>query len=132
MTQRTKFKIIVYVLLLAIAAVLLAWFSMAMSAKARDYQRLSDLKIIQAKFTAYYFKHNTYRIDACNENSMVNSCSNDQIDLSKHLDPSGSGIYKYVIYSLSDTDYQIGFALETKMGGLMLGGHIYSKEGVIK
>ena len=132
MTQRTKFKIAVYGLLFVIACICLWWFNSIIVAKARDYERLADLKIIQGELTAYYYKFNTYKIPACADNTILNSCiSQGQINFSQISDPLSSGIYQYVIYSLSDTDYQIGFALETKMGGLNAGGHIYGKNGVV-
>ena len=108
------------------------WFNSIMSSKARDYERLSDLKVIQGRLTAYYFKFNTYKISGCADNSLLNKCIGDQIGFADIRDPLNSGIYKYAIYSLSDNDYQIGFGLETEMGGLNAGGHIYGKEGVVK
>ncbi|MFA6422055.1 MAG: hypothetical protein WCV92_01490 [Candidatus Buchananbacteria bacterium] len=133
MTQRTKFKASVYILLLIIALILLFWFNSIMVAKARDYERLADLKVIQGKLTANFFKNNTYELPGCLNNSDLSSCSaGGDINFLGIADPLNSGEFKYIVYNLSESDFQLGFTLETKMGGLNPGGHIYGKEGVIK
>lgn len=132
MTQRSKFKIIVYSLLFIIACILLFWFISFMSAKSRDLQRLADLKVVQAKFTQYFYKNNNFKVPNCTSKSSVSACRDGDIDFAGINDPLNKGIYKYIIFDLSESNFQILFALETEIGGLKPGEHIYGKEGVIK
>ena len=133
MTQRTKFKIVVYVLLFIIACLVLAWFGIKIAQKSRDYQRLGDLKVIQSSLSSYYLKYNTYKVPGCNDNSLLSNCvAKGEVDFSGLKDPKNNGIYRYVIYNLSDSDYQIGFSLESKTASVEPGGHIYGKNGLVE
>ncbi len=135
MTQRTKFKIIVYLILFAIACTLVFWWSAYNDAKARDYERLGDLKTIQGELSRYFLKYNTYVVSGCQGGALINSCAGD-LDrpayLGKLIDPLSLNGFSYVVNDLSDSDYQISFGLETSIGGLKPGNHILSKNGVVK
>lgn len=135
MTQRTKFKIVLYLILLIIGCILTGWWYGYNSAKARDYVRLGDLKVIQGEMSRYLIKYNTYIIPNCQSGSLLNYCVGNQ-DKMAHLekieDPLGSRGFIYVVNSLSDSDYQISFGLETSIGGLKAGNHILGKSGVLK
>ncbi len=132
MRQRTKFKITVYTLLFIIACLTLFLCSNSLKTKARDYKRIGDLKTIQSKFAYYFSKNNTYIIPSCGENDLLSDCKAPEADFSNLTDPLNQGMYRYVIFSLSETDFQIGFALEKKLNGVEAGGHIYSKNGLLK
>jgi hypothetical protein len=135
MTQRTKFKITVYIILFVIACILIGWWYFYNSAKARDYARLGDLKVIQGEMSRYLLKYNTYIIPNCQNGTLVNYCVGNQSKtsyLSNIEDPLGAKGFFYIVNSLSDTDYQISFGLETSIGGLKPGNHILAKNGVVK
>ena len=135
MTQRTKFKITVYIILFIIASSLTFWWYSHNSAKERDYARLGDLKVIQGEMTRYFLKNNTYLIPGCQNGFLLNDClgdSNKPAQFGDIIDPLGSRGFFYIVNSLSNSDYQIGFGLETSIGGLKPGNHILSKNGAVK
>lgn len=135
MTRRTRFKIILYVILFVIACILTGWWYGYNSAKARDYARLGDLKVIQGEMSRYLLKYNTYIIPGCQSGALINYCvgSSDRVTHFEDIrDPLSSKSFYYLVNSLSDNDYQINFGLETPIGGLKAGSHILGKEGVVK
>jgi hypothetical protein len=135
MTQRTRFKAVVYVVLIIIAVSLLVWWNGYNSAKSRDYQRLADLEILQSQLTYYFYDFNTYQIPECQIDSLVNYCngSGDRVvDLRRIVDPINRGMYQYTVNSLLDSDYIISFALETKVAGVVPGAYVLTKKGISK
>ncbi len=127
MTQRIKFKIAVYSLLFIAACLLLSWFSLRTSASSRDYQRLAHMKEIQARMSGYYHDLASYRLTGCQEGQALSACSGDGVSFSDLRDPAGGS---YVVYSLSEDDYQIGLFLESSVGGLAPGAHLFGKNGI--
>lgn len=135
MTQRIKFKIVIYAILFIVACLLLSWFYLYNSAKGRDYDRLGDLKLIQGEMSRYLIKYNTYIIPNCQGGSLLNYCIGNQNKIAYFgdvEDPLGSKGFLYIVNGLSNSDYQISFGLETSMGGLKSGNHILTKNGVVK
>jgi len=134
MTQRTKFKIILYTVLLVIAiALLLVWWSYT-RALGRDYQRLADLKLMQVELTDYFANFNTYKIPECQVNSPVNFCTgkNDRtIAVGNITDPTDSGDYRYLVGELSDNNYKIYFSFEIGVGGVAPGGYALTRSGIV-
>jgi len=133
MTQRNKFKAIVYVFLLVAGVVILAFFWQYNQSKARDYQRLGDLKLMQQTLNDYFFRYNTYQIPGCNPPALVSNCRGTGerlINLGGLSDPLGGSGYQYTIVSLGDDDFEIEFALETDVAGLLKGYHLYTKSGI--
>ena len=133
MTQRNKFKVFAYSFLLIIALISFFFIWQMNSAKGRDYQRLGDLKQIQQTLADYFFKYNTYQIDGCNPPAVLNTClggDERRIDLSRIIDPINARGYQYRIVSLGDDDFEVDFALETDVSGLLKGAHSYTKNGI--
>lgn len=127
MTQRAKFKIAAYSLLFIAACLLLSWFSLRTSASSRDYQRLAHMKEIQARMSDHYNDFASYRLADCQEGQALSSCSGDGVSFRDLRDPAGGN---YVVYGLSEDDYQIGLFLESSVGGLAPGAHIFGKNGI--
>lgn len=133
MTQRTKFKAVVYVFLLIICLVLLAFVWQYNQSRARDYQRLGDLKQIQQTLADYFFKYNTYQIPGCNPPALVSTCQGEgdrRLYFGRLADPLNERGYQYRIVSLNNEDFEIEFALETEISGLARGLHLYTKSGI--
>ena len=135
MTQRTKFKIILYSILFVIACLSVGWWYFYNLSKERDYVRLGDLKLIQGEMSRYLLKFNTYIIPGCQSGFSLNYCigsENNQTYFNQIQDPLNARGFNYIVNDLSENDYQISFGLETSIGGLKPGNHILTKNGVVK
>lgn len=133
MFVRTRFKLVVYIILFIIGMSILTWWVMFNKAKSRDHERLADMKVLQSQFSLYYSKFNTYQVADCLADTLVSDCrgqSADVIGLSGFVDPVGSGSYQYVLRSLSEDDFIISFSLESGIGGLPSGTYYMTKNGV--
>lgn len=134
MFRKTK-KIIIYSGLLIIAIALLIWWTFFNFTRARDYQRLGDMRILESAFNSYFFKFNTYQIPECSAGSVINFCTgqNKQIlDVSQIIDPVSDGNLRYVIASLADDNFKVEFYLESSLAGLPSGQYALTKEGLGK
>jgi len=121
--------------LFIIACLLVSWWHVYNSAKARDYIRIGDLKVIQGEMSRYFLKYNTYVVPGCQGGSLVNYCIGSQEKtayLNNIVDPLSSQGFIYAVNNLSERDYSISFGLETSVGGLKPGSHILTKNGVAK
>jgi len=133
MEQRTRFKIIVYVILAVIALTLLSFWVWYASSWRRDFQRVGDLKQIQVAMSRYYSQYGTYLISGCESGTRVDECFVKQSNILRSFrisDPLSSGYYNYIIGSLNEDFYEINFALESGVGGLPAGRYVLTKEGV--
>lgn len=132
MEQRTRFKIIVYTILLIIALLLLSIWIWYASGWSRDFQRVGDLKQIQLAMSIYYSQYGTYYLKDCSIGMKVADCFTKQpiLKFFKITDPLSLGYYNYLIGSINDNFYEINFALEQGVGGLTAGRYILTKEGV--
>jgi hypothetical protein len=134
MRQRTKFKIIIYSILLVIAiSLLMVWWSYT-RALGRDYQRLADMKLLQVELTDYFTNFNTYKIPECQSNSPVNFCTGKgdrTMAVEGIIDPTSSGSYQYIIGELTDSEYRVYFSFEIGVGGLDAGGYTLTKSGIV-
>lgn len=133
MPKRKKIKIIIYVILLVVAAALLTWWFFYNSTKARDYQRLGDMRVLEAQMNSYFFKFNTYVIPECGEGSLINFCVG-QGDKSLHIasiiDPVNFDNLRYVITQMTDDNFRVEFYLESGLQGLPSGKYALTKEGL--
>lgn len=135
MTQRNKFKAVIYAFLLVIAISLLVWFMLYNAAVSRDLQRLGDLRIIQAQLADYYAKYNTYIIPGCQPGAAVNTCGGQgarRLSLSGIVDPTNDRGYQYTFGSLNDGEYRVNFGFELGLGNLPAGGYGMTKNGIVK
>lgn len=133
MEQRTRFKIIVYTILLIISLLLLVIWIWYVSGWSRDFQRVGNLKQIQLAMSTYYSQYGTYQLADCQIGMTVADCFAKQSifkKLFKITDPLSSDYYNYLIGSLNNNFYEINFALEQGVGGLTAGRYILTKEGV--
>ncbi|HLD28564.1 MAG TPA: hypothetical protein VJB67_03030 [Patescibacteria group bacterium] len=139
MLDRTRFKFIVYILLLAIAISLLAWWSIYSSAKSRDYERLADMKNLEAELINYYYHYNTFEVPEClsgdDSKTLINFCQGKgdrTLNVSNIIDPINFGSYQYVVNYLSLDNFSVSFAFETGIGGLPSGAYVLTREGITK
>lgn len=133
MRQRTRFKIIVYLILIIIALSLLFFWIWYASGWGRDFQRVGDLKQIQLTMASHYSQYGTYLIPNCESGIKLGDCflrQNNALQLLNISDPLSSGYYNYIIGSLNENFYEINFALETGVGGMPAGRYVLTKEGV--
>ena len=135
MTQRTKFKITIYLILLIILVSMLIWWMIYNSGRSRDFERLADMKIIEAEMNNYYLKFNTYKIADCPNDTAINFCvgkDSKVLEVSNIIDPLSQLNFQYVVRSLTDDDFQIDFAFEVGVGGLLPGNYSLTKQGINK
>ena len=133
MTQRTYFKLGVYSILLIAVVIFYLWWLSFNASRYRDYERLGDMRVLQAVLADYYGKFNTYNIPQCIIGSTINVClGNDSMPLavSSFKDPLNSDSYRYIVSSLSDNDFQIDFYFEKNIAGFPLGHHSLTKNGI--
>ncbi|MFA5047491.1 MAG: hypothetical protein WC516_00450 [Patescibacteria group bacterium] len=133
MTQRTYFKIGVYFFLFIVAVVFYLWWLSYNAQRYRDYERLGDLRVLQAIMTDYYGKFNTYVVPQCVVGSAISSCLGNNflpLAVDNLKDPIDSGSYKYLVGSLSDSDFQIDFSFEQDTAGSLAGRHMLTKNGI--
>jgi hypothetical protein len=133
MEQRTRFKIIVYVILAVIAITLLSFWAWFASGWRRDFLRVGDLKNIQVAMAQYYSQYGTYTLVGCDAGMKIGDCLRRQsssVSKSNISDPLGSSYYNYIVGSLNDDFYEINFALEVGVGGLPAGRYVLTKDGV--
>ena len=133
MTQRTYFKLSVYSVLLVVTVIFYIWWLSFNNSRYRDYERLGDLKVIQAVMADYFAQFNTYDIPQCIVGSAINTCSGDDFGPLAALglkDPINSGSYRYVMSSFSANDFQIDFSFENNISGLAAGRHSLTQSGI--
>lgn len=133
MEQRTRFKIVIYLILLTIALILLGFWIWFAGAWQRDLQRVGDLKQIQSVMSQYYSRYGTYAISGCSADMRMSDClsrQNGGVARARIVDPLASGYYDYLIGSLNDDYYEINFSFEIGVGGLPAGRYILTKDGV--
>jgi type II secretory pathway pseudopilin PulG len=132
MTQRTKFKIVVYVILAVILLAVLIWLFVYDLAKIRDYNRLADMRLAQAEIIDYFLKFNTYQVAGCTVGSLLNFCAGrdgfgDQLE--RLADPLNKDGYQYIISDMSADNFRLDFFLEVGAGGLSAGNYSITKSG---
>ena len=134
MFQRTRFKIIIYALLLLIGLSIFAWWVLFNFARGRDYERLGDMKAIQAQMTAYFGEFNTFILPNCQPTFLISQCGakTKLADFSLFRDPLNAGNYRYIVSQLSESDFGINFTLETTIAGLAPGTYTMTKTGIRK
>lgn len=133
MNRKIKIKIIVYGTLLVVALAILVWWFFYNSARARDYERLGDMRVLEAALNSYFFKFNTYKIPECGEGSVINFClgTGDQaVKIGAIIDPVNSNNLKYLVSQLTDDNFRVEFYLESGLGGLPSGQYALTKEGL--
>lgn len=133
MSARIRFKTVVYIILLAVAAALLWWGLSYNAAQGRDYERLALINILQADFNDYFYRFNTYQIPACQAGDLISSCSgqDDRIfPAAELLDPKNSGQFRLTVAELATDNFKINFALEAGLSGLPAGEYFLTKAGV--
>jgi hypothetical protein len=133
MEQRTRFKIVIYVIIGIIAIILLSFWIWYASGWRRDFQRVGDLKQIQVVMSQYFSQYGTYAMVGCQVDMKINDCLSKQsngVAKIRIADPLGEGYYNYLIGSLNDDFYEINFALEAGVGGLPAGRYVLTKDGV--
>ena len=135
MTQSQKIKTAIYSLVFLIILIALAFWIYLAKGQARDYERISDLKVWQSVLTGYYFDYGTYRIKGCEPGMTLAGClagvSNKERINTKE-DPINSGKFRYIVGSLGDDDFEIKFSLEAGVNGLKPGEYVFTKNGLRK
>lgn len=134
MIQRTRFKLIIYLIfLIFLLGLLLWWFSIG-RAQGRDYERLADLKQIQAEFLIYFSRFNTYQVSDCQLQQPIHFCSGEDnrglLNIINIVDPLNQPPYQYLVSDLTDDDFIIDFAFERGVGGLSAGNYFLTKNGI--
>jgi len=135
MLQSQKIKLAIYALVFIIIGILLAFWIYLAQGQARDYQRISDLKTWQAVLNGYYFNYGTYQVKDCQPGMTLAKCLgaiSDNVRINTKEDPLNYGAYRYIVGSMSETDYEIKFQLEAGAAGLKPGQYIWTKNGVRK
>jgi hypothetical protein len=135
MNSRRRFKFIAYILFLCFSVGLCTWWFNFNWARERDYQRIADMRILQADLLFYYAHYNTFKIPQCVADTVVNYCqgSGDRtINFGNLIDPLNQGNYQYVIKELTDDNFQISYALETSLPNMPAGQYILTKSSVVK
>lgn len=126
-------KIAVYVFLLIVAIGLLIWWLNYNFMKSRDYERLAEMKVLQAQMIDYYRHFNTYQIDGCQAEMPVNLCvgaAGRQVAVDKLIDPINKKPFQYLVNELTDNDFSVRFSLETSVAGLPAGQRVLTKNGI--
>ncbi|MFA5029197.1 MAG: hypothetical protein WC518_00405 [Patescibacteria group bacterium] len=135
MTKRTKFKLIIYLLLLILGITGLILWSIFNAARGRDYKRLGEIKIIEAEFNSYFNKFNTYQVPDCSPPMLVNYCSGKGervLAIDTIVDPVNKGNFQYLVSSLSDDNFRVDFSLEMGIGTLAAGNYLLTRQGISK
>lgn len=134
MHKRTTIKIIIYVALLLIIFGVLTWWFMFNATRARDYQRLGDMRVLESEMNNYFFKFNTYIVPECPVGSPVNFCVGRDgevlSNVSNLIDPINSESLRYIVSELSDENFRVEFYLEGGVAGLSSGRYALTKEGL--
>ena len=133
MTQRTKFKLVIYFILLMIGISLVIWLFLHNNAVKRDYERISDMRQLQSRWLEYFGKFSTFEVPDCNVGRLISSCTGNNerlLDVSGLNDPLGKDQYYYVLEDLSQLDFTVGFYLETKIGNLLPGKYLLTSQGI--
>lgn len=135
MLQRTKYKILIYSLISVIIFTLLGFWAYFSTAQSRDYRRLADLRVWQNILSDYYAKNGTYVLPNCYPGQVISDCfrgDNTKSATNVINDPINSSPYQYIVTSLTDSNYEISFTLESGLNGLKPGQYIWTKNGVKK
>lgn len=121
--------------MLIIAISLLIWWIFFNTVRSRDYQRLGDMRVLEAEMNSYYLKYNTYIIPECLEGSLINFCignSNRSLSVDRIIDPVNASNLRYSLIQMNDDNFRIEFYLENGVGGLSSGLYALTKEGLGK
>lgn len=135
MTQRRRFKIIIYSILLIAAIGSYVWWLNFNWAKERDYDRIADMRALQSELLIYYSKFNTFRIPGCSDGMLINFCQgNDKqsVGVESLVDPLNVGSYQYAVDQLLDNDFRISFAIETSLPNMPPGKYIITKSAIVR
>ncbi len=135
MLQSQKIKLAIYALILAILAVALSFWAYFAAGQKRDYERISDLKVWQSVLARHYFDFGTYRINGCETGMTLAQCLgavSGKAKINAKEDPINAGVFRYVVGSLDDSDFEIKFSLESGVAGLKPGQYVWTKNGLKK
>ena len=135
MFKRTRLKIIIYSSLFIISLAVLVWWFFYNSTRARDYERLGDMRVLEAEMNRYFFKFNTYQIPECGEGSVINFCvgaGDKSINVKDIIDPVNLNNLRYVVAQMADNNFRVEFYLEGSLAGLPSGQYALTKEGLGK
>ena len=133
MPKRIKIKIIIYSALLIIISAFLVWWFNFNATRARDYQRLGDMRVLEAEMNRYFFKFNTYKIPECGEGSIINFCvgaGEKTVNIKDIIDPVNANSFRYVVTQMADDNFRLEFYLEGDLAGLPSGQYALTKEGL--
>ncbi len=133
MTQRTRFKIVAYsMLLLLLVASLGFWVNYQMG-RGRDAERLGDMKIAQQILARYFFQSNTYQLPQCETSMTIDQCASADkllMPLSGLIDPINStNQYQYRVRQLSADNFALEVRFEHSIAGLAPGAYLVTKDG---
>ena len=132
MFRKTQ-KIIIYSVLLIIAIALLIWWIFFNSTRAKDYERLGDMRVLEAEMNSYFFKFNTYRVSECLEGSLINFCvgvGDRTLRVANIIDPVNLNNLRYILTEMTDDNFRVEFYLESGLHGLSSGKYALTKEGL--
>ncbi len=122
--------------LIAVAAVFGAVFLFAVNgerARARDVERLADLRVAEAGFRRLYVQTGSYAAAAegCGEQgAALAACEMRSVGLS-FADLQDPKRGEYVIQTVpSDTGFAVAFSLERGAGVLAAGEHVLTEQGI--
>ena len=133
MSKRSKIKIIIYSVLLIIILAFLVWWFSYNSTQARDYQRLGDMRVLEAALNSYFFRFNTYQIPECGPGSVINFCTGRgerTIEVAEIIDPVNLDNLRYVVADLTADNFRVEFYLEGSLAGLPSGRYALTREGL--
>jgi len=132
MFRKTK-KIIVYSILLIIAIALLSWWFFYNSVRSRDFERLGDMRVLEAEMNSYFFRFNTYQIPECREGSLINFClgqGDNGLKVAGLIDPVNTSNLRYILTEMTADNFRVEFYLESNLLGLASGKYALTKEGL--
>ena len=133
MTQRTKFKLIAYLLLLAVLIGLVVWLWMYNNSVKRDYERISDMRVLQTRWLEYFNHYSTFEVNSCQIGRLVSVCGGDNgrsLSVDDLVDPKGSNQYHYLVEDVTESDFKVSFYLETNVGNLLPGKYVLTSQGI--
>jgi hypothetical protein len=133
MPKRTKIKFIIYAVLFVLATITLVWWFVFNSTRVRDYQRLGDMRVLEAEMNAYFFKFNTYKIPECTSGSVLNFCTgrgDNTISVGNLVDPISSENLRYIVTEMSDNGFRVEFYLEGGLLELQKGKYALTRDGL--